>query len=238
MAGDLSLWGVLWWIMLFLYVPSCFALIIIVLLQKGKGMGFGGAFGMGGGGDAVFGPRMARSLPQKLTYAAAAIFMLLALTMSMIGGRVTRGAAPDLAEGVATEQEGGLGESLFDEAPATEDAATEDATGEAAPETTEVVPPEVTVMPVTETPDGAADAAPDDAAETPAEADTAQPAADEAASETTDETAGETADDTASGAAETGDDAGPQLDLSSPEELVQESLPDAAPADAESPAAP
>ena len=85
----------LWYLLLLLYVPACVLLIGIVLLQKGKGMGFAGAFG-GGGTEAVFGPRAVRSLPQKITYTMAGLFMFLAMIMSMISGRVGRGDAPAL----------------------------------------------------------------------------------------------------------------------------------------------
>ena len=53
----------LWWLILILYVPACVGLIVIVLLQKGKGVGFAGAFGVGGGSEAIFGPRSSKSLP-------------------------------------------------------------------------------------------------------------------------------------------------------------------------------
>lgn len=84
-------------ILTILYVPACLGLIIIVLLQKGKGTGFAGAFGMGAGGaDTVFGPKSSQSLPVKLTYIAAATFMIIALVMSIIAARVGKGEAPGL----------------------------------------------------------------------------------------------------------------------------------------------
>lgn len=87
-----------WWILMILYVPSCIGLIVIVLLQKGKGTSFAGAFGMGPGGDAVFGPKTGRSLPVRMTYVAATFFMVIALVMSILAGRVGKGVAPDLVE--------------------------------------------------------------------------------------------------------------------------------------------
>lgn len=87
-------WDLLWYILLALYIPSCIGLIVIVLLQKGKGVGFAGAFGVGSGSDTVFGPRMSKTLPQRLTYVMAATFMVIALVMSLISGRMTRGMAP------------------------------------------------------------------------------------------------------------------------------------------------
>jgi preprotein translocase subunit SecG len=95
MLGSIFRWETLWYLMLFLYVPACVGLIVIVLLQKGKGVGFAGAFGVGPGSDAVFGPRGARTLPQKLTYIMAATFMVLAFGMSMVSGRLGKGMAPE-----------------------------------------------------------------------------------------------------------------------------------------------
>ncbi len=133
----------LWWLILLLYVPSCIGLIAVVLLQKGKGVGFAGAFGMGGGSDAVFGPRSARSLPQRLTYIMAGIFMLLSLVMSTLSGKVGRGSAPELlsegdvtnssavidrlfqdeSDGAASATAGPLATTASDEAPAAVEAA-------------------------------------------------------------------------------------------------------------------
>lgn len=116
----------LWWLMLVIYIPACFALIVIVLLQKGKGTGFAGAFGVGGGSDTVFGPRVARTLPQKLTYGAAGVFMLLALLMSMISGLTARGIAPGLVDEGQTATRESI-DRLFQEGgaapPAADDAA-------------------------------------------------------------------------------------------------------------------
>ena len=101
---------VLWWLILLLYLPACLGLIVIVLLQKGKGTGFAGAFGVGGGSDTVFGPRSSKSLPQKITYAAAGVFMVLALLMSTLSGRVGRSSAPS----EVTEEEVATMNALFE----------------------------------------------------------------------------------------------------------------------------
>lgn len=94
-------WNTLWYVLIGLYVPACLGLIVIVLLQKGKGTGFAGAFGAGAGpgSEAVFGPRAGQTLPVKLTYVAAVIFVLISMSMSLIAGRVGRGRAPELVEG-------------------------------------------------------------------------------------------------------------------------------------------
>lgn len=102
----------LWILLLILYVPACIGLIVIVLLQRGKGTGFGGAFGVGGGSEAVFGPRASRSLPVRLTYIAAGTFMTIALVMSLISHRVGKGRAPELID-VAEEADAAAAGSRF-----------------------------------------------------------------------------------------------------------------------------
>ncbi len=118
-------WNTVFWLMLVLYVPSCLGLIIIVLLQKGKGVGFAGAFGAGpGGADAVFGPRSSKSLPQKITYTMAGIFMTLSLLMSMLSGNLGSSRAPSTVEddgrAPVTNSTGGVSsiDDLFNTAPA------------------------------------------------------------------------------------------------------------------------
>ncbi|MCH7958995.1 MAG: preprotein translocase subunit SecG [Candidatus Hydrogenedentes bacterium] len=90
----------LWWVLVILYVPACLVLIVLVLLQKGKGTGFAGAFGVGAGpgSDTVFGPRSKQTLPVRLTYIAATIFMTIAVLMSIIAGQVGKGSAPELLD--------------------------------------------------------------------------------------------------------------------------------------------
>ena len=124
MFNSIFSWETLWYAMLFLYVPACIGLIVVVLLQKGKGSGFAGAFGVGPGSDAVFGPRGARTLPQKLTYIMAATFMLLAFAMSLISGRLGKGAAPEIVpeQAVQTQTDvnvlDDLGSGITEETPA------------------------------------------------------------------------------------------------------------------------
>jgi len=146
----------LWWLLMLLYVPACFALIVIVLLQKGKGVGFAGAFGMGGGSETVFGPRSVKSLPQKLTYTAAGVFMGLALILSLLSPHVGRGVAPE-EEDEQAYMTGSAIDELMGNAPASVPAP------EAAPaETAPVDAAPVTVTPAAEVP--APEAAPAEAA--------------------------------------------------------------------------
>ena len=175
---------VLWWIFLVLYLSCCIALITIVLLQKGKGAGFAGAFGVGPGSETIFGPSTARSLPQKLTYIAAGVFMVLALAMSTISGRVGKASAPGTVDETGSPDSvvtvdhlfGDMGAPVADDSSATE--APADATVEetAPAETTaeEAAPAEATVE----------EAAPADTATEEATVEEAAPAettADEAA---------------------------------------------------------
>lgn len=106
MMESILSWDTLWYVLLVMYVPACLGLVVIVLLQKGKGTGFAGAFGGGAGpgSETVFGPRAGQTLPVKLTYLAAIIFVLISLSMSMIASRVGRGRAPELLEGATAGQ--------------------------------------------------------------------------------------------------------------------------------------
>ncbi|MFP4173463.1 MAG: preprotein translocase subunit SecG [Candidatus Hydrogenedentota bacterium] len=88
-------WETLWWTLIALYIPTCLGLIAIVLLQKGKGVGFAGAFGVGGGSEAVFGPRGSVNFPVRVTYVLATLFMVLSLSMSLVAGRLGMGIAPE-----------------------------------------------------------------------------------------------------------------------------------------------
>lgn len=169
----------LWYVLLLLYVPACVLLIGIVLLQKGKGMGFAGAFG-GGGTDAVFGPRAVRSLPQKITYTMAGLFMFLAMVMSMISGRVGKGDAPaPVSESDVSKV---VNEVLDGATPATTPVAPGITVTPVAPADSAATPaPETTdATPAAEAPAAEAPAAEAPAAETPA-ADA--PAADAAPAE-------------------------------------------------------
>jgi len=85
-------------------------------------VGFAGAFGVGPGSETLFGPRSAKSLPQKLTYIAAALFMVLALVMSTIAGKLGKGAAPALVDETTIMESASL-DALFGEEPADSSAA-------------------------------------------------------------------------------------------------------------------
>jgi len=180
----------LWWLLMIIYIPACLGLILVVVLQKGKGMGFAGAFGAGGGSEAVFGPRTVRSLPQKITYTMAGLFLFLAMVMSMLSGRVTKGTAPDAV--IPTEISAEEVNRILDSPVAPVEAVTTPIAPVEAPEDAAAVPaadatdsaPAMEVTPVEEAP--AADTAP--TADAPAE-EAAPAAAEEAATSEASESA-------------------------------------------------
>ena len=167
-------WQTVWYLILVLYVPACLGLIVVVLLQKGKGVGFAGAFGMGGGSDTVFGPRASKSLPQRLTYVMAGLFMTLALVMSLIAGRIGAGVAPatvsesvedySALDDLGTAVQGGEGEpapavpGATTQVPAQPAAPAEDAASAEQPPAPAVEAPAAAPEAVIETPTGEAGA--------------------------------------------------------------------------------
>lgn len=69
-----------------LHVIVCLFLIIVVLLQSGKAADLAGAFG-GMGSQTVFGPRGTATVLSKATEVAAALFMITALTLTIVSER-------------------------------------------------------------------------------------------------------------------------------------------------------
>jgi preprotein translocase subunit SecG len=80
-----------------LHVIVCVILILVVLLQSGKGADIAGAFG-GGGTQTAFGSRGPASFLSKLTTAAAVVFMLTCLSLSMMGYRQEAKSVMDTAK--------------------------------------------------------------------------------------------------------------------------------------------
>ncbi|MAE68963.1 MAG: preprotein translocase subunit SecG [Gemmatimonadetes bacterium] len=72
--------------LIFVHVVVCVALVGVVLLQSGKG---GGLAGLGGGGaTAVFGGRGATDVLSKLTQGLAIGYMVLSMTIALVGSGV------------------------------------------------------------------------------------------------------------------------------------------------------
>ena len=69
-----------------LYVLVCVVLSLVILLQQGRGGDIASAFG-GSSSQAAFGARSGATLLTKATAIAAVLFMLFALTLSVLGQR-------------------------------------------------------------------------------------------------------------------------------------------------------
>jgi len=68
------------------YVLVCLVMLFAILLQQGKGGDIASAFG-GGSSQAAFGARTGATVLSKITAGAAALFMVLALALSILGQR-------------------------------------------------------------------------------------------------------------------------------------------------------
>jgi len=87
---------VLYYLFTTFYVLVCVVLLLVILLQQGEG-DMAAAFG-GGSSQSAFGARTGATVLSKATAVLAAMFMLGALTLAIIGqrgpGSVVSGAAP------------------------------------------------------------------------------------------------------------------------------------------------
>ena len=69
-----------------IYVAVCLVLLLVVLLQQGKGGDIASAFG-GGSSQAAFGARAGATVLSRATTICAVLFMVLALTLGLMGQR-------------------------------------------------------------------------------------------------------------------------------------------------------
>ena len=76
----------LYYAMATFYVVTCLVLLLVVLLQQGKGGDMAAAFG-GSGSQTAFGARAGATLLTRVTAVCAALFMLGALALAVIGQR-------------------------------------------------------------------------------------------------------------------------------------------------------
>src|SRR5438552_16736823 len=87
---------ILYYLITFVYVLVCTLLLLVILLQQGKG-DIAAAFG-GGSSQSAFGARAGATVLSKATAVLAALFMLGALTLAIIGqrgpGSIVSGSAP------------------------------------------------------------------------------------------------------------------------------------------------
>jgi preprotein translocase subunit SecG len=85
----------LYYLIATLFVLTCFVLLLVVLLQQGKGGDIASAFG-GSSSQTAFGARAGATLLTRVTTVCAALFMVLALALAILGqkgpGSVLRGA--------------------------------------------------------------------------------------------------------------------------------------------------
>src|SRR5215831_761359 len=84
------------------HVIVCIFLILVVLLQQGKGADWAGAFG-GGGTQTAFGARGAGTVLSKATTAAAIIFMITSLALTILISRP--GGSSVIREGAKQKQQ-------------------------------------------------------------------------------------------------------------------------------------
>ena len=80
-----------------LYVLICLVLSLVIPLQQGRGGDIASAFG-GSSSQAAFGARSGATLLTKATSIAAVLFMLFALTLSIMG---QRGGGSSVVSGTA-----------------------------------------------------------------------------------------------------------------------------------------
>ena len=78
----------MYYVLISLFVLVCFILSLVILLQQGRGGDIASAFG-GSSSQAAFGARSGATVLTKATSIAAALFMILALALSIIGNKTT-----------------------------------------------------------------------------------------------------------------------------------------------------
>ena len=74
----------MYYVLIGVYVLVCLVLSLVILLQQGRGGDIASAFG-GSSSQAAFGARSGATLLTKATTVAAVLFMVIALTLSIIG---------------------------------------------------------------------------------------------------------------------------------------------------------
>ena len=68
--------------LLVIHYITCFAMILVILLQSGKGGGLAGAFG--GGGSTIFGGRGAGTVLTRATMILGGLFFVTSLTLALM----------------------------------------------------------------------------------------------------------------------------------------------------------
>jgi preprotein translocase subunit SecG len=90
-----------YYLLLTFYVFACLLLLVVVLLQQGKGGDIAAAFG-GGGSQTAFGARAGATVLTKATAVLGVLFMLGAITLTIIGragpGTLMRGVGAPIQQ--------------------------------------------------------------------------------------------------------------------------------------------
>ena len=75
-----------YYLVIALYVITCFVLVLVILLQQGKGGDIANAFG-GGASQAAFGARSGATVLSRATTICAVLFIVGALALGILGQR-------------------------------------------------------------------------------------------------------------------------------------------------------
>src|SRR5882672_5631623 len=75
----------LFYVVTALYILVCLTMMLVVYLQQGKGGDIAAAFGGGGSSQAAFGARSGATILSRATWIAAALFIIGALALGMMG---------------------------------------------------------------------------------------------------------------------------------------------------------
>jgi len=86
-----------------IHVFVAISLILVVLLQSGKGADMGATFG--GASQTIFGSSGAATFLGRLTAAAAIIFMITSLSLTVIGSSRTGSVMPETAKSKAAKSQ-------------------------------------------------------------------------------------------------------------------------------------
>jgi preprotein translocase subunit SecG len=81
----------MYYVLIVLFILVCAVLSLVILLQQGRGGDIASAFG-GSSSQAAFGARSGATVLTKATAIFAALFMILALALSIIGQRGSSGS--------------------------------------------------------------------------------------------------------------------------------------------------
>jgi len=98
-----------------IHVVACFAVILVVLLQKGKGADLGAAFG--GSSQPVFGSQGAGGFLTKLVAACVGIFMLTSLGLAYISSSRVQSTIMQETESAAMGEPGATVQEIPPDVP-------------------------------------------------------------------------------------------------------------------------